>query len=197
VAEPEAAAPQPAAAAAHWPATRLIRDYVTNALSRPLDKATKAVFGKLHAAQVKLRRTQPLKYKKNLRYVLGLRETVRGISVKRIRLVVLAPDVEAVKCAGGLDDTIRGIIECCQEHGVPFYFALSRQSIAHAFLQFSNKVSCVGVYNADGAYDEMRAAVALANAAKAEYIDICRAAAAGDDSSGAAVTAATETSDIE
>ena len=174
---------------------RLIRDYVTNMLTKPLDKATVTLFQKLSEIQHKLRQSLSLKYKSKLRFVCGFRETIKNLSrallrsgidlnaakeeledknvvvdrKHRLKLVVLAPDVEPVPGPKGLDDSVARVIDMCNVAGVPYYFALNRTAMGHAFKKFNQKVAVVGVLSAEGAYEECKAAVALAREAKDEY----------------------------
>lgn len=51
---------------------------------------------------------------------------------------------------GGLDDTLDGIINSCQEHQIPVVFALKRQLLGKVLLK-KVPVSIVGIFNYDGA----------------------------------------------
>ena len=151
-----------------------IRDYVTNVLTRALDATTRQLIEKIRASQKRLKETQPLMLKKRLRYVLGLREVLKGFHVdaRRVRLVVIAPDVECVASEGALDDTVQGIIAKCRTNSVPFYFAMSRVALGAAFHQPHNRIAAFAVFNAEGAYDECRAAVTAASLAKKAYLEL-------------------------
>jgi ribosomal protein L7Ae-like RNA K-turn-binding protein len=149
-----------------WPPARVVRDYVTNVLTRELDRATEVLLSKLHDLQITLKREQPLKYAKQLRYVLGLREALRGLKVKRVKLVVIAPDVEAV---GVLDAQVLEVVRMCRDNNVPHFFACSRSAFGRSVRQYKNRISLVAFYSAQGAYDELRDVVRLGRAAKEAY----------------------------
>ena len=60
----------------------------------------------------------PVKAKAKKRYVVGLREIKKFLQVKKITLLILAPDVETVQIKGGLDDTISELIRLAKENEV-------------------------------------------------------------------------------
>jgi ribosomal protein L7Ae-like RNA K-turn-binding protein len=149
-----------------WPPQRVVRDYVTNLLSRPLDKAVEALVSKLCGLQAKLRKEQPLKYAKQMRYVLGMREAVRGLRARRVRLLIVAPDVEAIDV---LDSAVAEAVQLSRANGIPHVFACGRASFGRAVRQYRNRVSLVAIYSAQGAYDELREVVRLTREAQSAY----------------------------
>ena len=62
----------------------------------------------------------PIKAKAKKRYVVGLREIKKFLQVKKISILLLAPDVEPVQIKGGLDDTIAELIRLAQENEVNY-----------------------------------------------------------------------------
>jgi len=52
--------------------------------------------------------------------------------------------------AGGLDETLQGIISECQQQLVPFVFALNRSALGRACVR-KVPVSIVGIFNYEGA----------------------------------------------
>ena len=207
-----------------WPAGRLVRDYVTNVLSRGLDDAVGAFLSRLQFANTKLRTQQPLHFKARMRYVLGFREVLRGIAVGRVKFVIVAPDVEPAPGPGGLDDHLRRILAACgvafrpafqgiapaaggagapaaphlsdpsgsapqpaaaaaaaaaAQHHQQYHaggrhpprciFAMGRGALGRVFHQSQRNISAVGVFSADGAYDELRVMLAAAGSAMEEY----------------------------
>ena len=57
----------------------------------------------------------PIKAKAKRRYVVGLREIKKFLEVKKVKMLLLAPDVEPVQSKGGLDDVISDLIELAKE----------------------------------------------------------------------------------
>ena len=60
----------------------------------------------------------PIKAKARRRYVVGLREIKKFLQVKKVTMLLLAPDVEPVQSKGGLDDVITELINLAQENEV-------------------------------------------------------------------------------
>jgi ribosomal protein L7Ae-like RNA K-turn-binding protein len=61
-----------------------------------LDTVVFTMLRKLVAAQKKLHDTQPQHLKARTRYLTGLRETLRAVLNKKVKLLLIAPDVEPV-----------------------------------------------------------------------------------------------------
>ncbi len=66
----------------------------------------------------------PVKAKTRRRYVVGLREIKKFLQVKKITLLILAPDVETVKLKGGLDDTISELVRMSNENEVIIFLII-------------------------------------------------------------------------
>ena len=78
----------------------------------------------------------PIKAKAKKRYVVGLREIKKFLQVRKISILILAPDVEPVKVKGGLDDVITELISLAKENEVKFSSLLCM--INQMFLRHSN-----------------------------------------------------------
>eukprot|EP00904_Undaria_pinnatifida_P012408 jgi/Undpi1/8298/HiC_scaffold_25.g10767.m1 len=117
-----------------------------------LDTLTVDMLRILFKFQERVRLSDPVKYKARRRLVMGLKEVLKGVKAKKVRLVIVAPNVDAMSGDGGLDDKVKEIIDMAREGGTPVVFALSRRRIGKA-LGKCTKISAVGVYSFDGAYD--------------------------------------------
>ncbi|CAM9808295.1 unnamed protein product [Ectocarpus fasciculatus] len=105
--------------------------------------------------QERARLSDPAKAKTRRRLVVGLREVLRGVKAKKVRLLIVAPNVDAVGGEGGLDDKVVEIIDKAREGETPVVFALSKRKIGKA-LGKTIKVSAVGVYSFDGANEQQK-----------------------------------------
>lgn len=65
----------------------------------------------------------PLQSKRSRRFVLGLHEVRRGLLVNKIRLLLVATDVEA---CGVLDEKLAEIVAIAERQDVPVRFPLTR-----------------------------------------------------------------------
>ncbi|ETV98309.1 hypothetical protein, variant [Aphanomyces invadans] len=116
------------------PNTQAIREYVDQRVDvgGEVESMVVAFLGRLMSLQERARLTNPLKAKKTRRLVFGLREVKRGLK------------------NGGLDDIVMELINLARVHGIPVIFSLSKRKLGKALLK-TIRVSCVGVYNVDGA----------------------------------------------
>ncbi len=136
------------------------REYVTQELDLNIDKVVKQMLEKLDKFQKRLKKNEPLKFKMKRRYVVGLREVIRGMKSKKIIAVVMAPNIEKIETPGGLDTVVQTIIDLGKEKEIPIIYALSKRLIGKA-LGKQVKMSAVGIYSADGAFDEFKEALRL------------------------------------
>ncbi|EGZ25640.1 hypothetical protein PHYSODRAFT_483329, partial [Phytophthora sojae] len=83
------------------------------------------------------------------RLVLGLHEVRRGLLNKKIRLLVIATDLEGCEAVA---QEIAEIVAIAAEQEVPMLSPMNRRKLGRT-LQKKVRVSCVGVYSVDGAND--------------------------------------------
>ena len=68
---------------------------------------------KLKYFQDRLKATDPVKAKMRRRFVLGLREVRRGVMARKVKAVIMTPNIEQVETKGGLDTFVSDIIDVC------------------------------------------------------------------------------------
>ena len=167
---------------------RVVRDYVSNALTMELDSAVAKLLAKLCQVQAKVKKTVAKeKQRRQQRYLTGLRETLKGIKTRRVKLVIVAPDCEP---GGGLDDHVQQILSVCHEKNIPFIFALSRAGIGTALKLYRASVTSVAVISGDGAYEMLHEVTAEASKCRDLYRSITSAFVVHDDSPSPADVAA-------
>ena len=86
------------------------------------------------------------------RLVMGLREVCRGIRARKVKMIVMANNVDQY---GALDVKLQEILDLAKEHDLPVIFELNKRKIGKA-LGKTIKVSVVGIENADGAYEPFK-----------------------------------------
>eukprot|EP00741_Cyanophora_paradoxa_P024044 tig00021721_g23219.t1 len=160
--------PPPPPAAAQLPRESPYREYCSQVVSGAVSRAAAALLAKLVEFQTRLRTHDPINYKRKKRYVCGLREVQRGVEAGRVRCCVVAPDIEPVAAPGGLDDILAAILAASRARAIPVVFALSRNRLGRA-LGKRMKMSVVGIYNPDGAHEQYREMLTLAEAAREEW----------------------------
>lgn len=87
-------------------------------MSEELDTCVKQLLQDVVRFQDRQFAKDPVKAKAKRRYVVGLREIKKFLQVRKITLLILAPDIETVKIKGGLDDTIEELIELAKLNSV-------------------------------------------------------------------------------
>ncbi|RQM14201.1 hypothetical protein B5M09_005303 [Aphanomyces astaci] len=107
-----------------------------------------AFLGRLMSLQERARLTNPLKAKKTRRLVFGLREVKRGVKNGKVVCLMVAYNIDECAAEGGLDDKVMELIDLARLHNTPVIFSLRK--LGKALLK-TIRVSCVGVYNVDGA----------------------------------------------
>lgn len=86
------------------------------------------------------------------RLVMGLREVARGIRAHKIKMVIMANNLDQY---GAIDDKLQEILDACGEEDIPVVFELNKRKLGKA-LGKSIKVSVVGIQNADGAHEPFK-----------------------------------------
>jgi ribosomal protein L7Ae-like RNA K-turn-binding protein len=93
------------------------------------------------------------------RLVLGLREAARGIRSHKVKMVVMANNLDEY---GAIDEKLQEIIDLAHNEGVPLFFEFTKRSLGKAVGK-SIKIAVVGVQNAEGAHQQFKKLVSLAS----------------------------------
>ncbi|KAF0685621.1 Aste57867_22520 [Aphanomyces stellatus] len=136
------------------PNAQAIREYVDQAIDvgGEFENLVTAFLGRLMSLQERARLTNPLKAKKTRRLVFGLREVKRGLKNGKIMCLMVAYNIDECAAEGGLDDKVIELIDLARVLKITVIFSLSKRKLGKALLK-SIRVSCVGIYNVDGAND--------------------------------------------
>ena len=108
------------------------------------------MLGELMRLQLRAKENKNAKARRRL--VMGLREVARGIRAKKVKMVVLANNLDEY---GALDSKLEAILTLANDNDIPVIFDLNKRKIGKA-LGKTIKVSVVGIENADGAYDSFK-----------------------------------------
>ncbi|CAM9142967.1 unnamed protein product [Lampetra planeri] len=109
-----------------------------------------------------------MKARMKRRIVMGLREVLKHLKLRKVKCVIISPNCERVQAKGGLDEALHAIIDTCREQGVPFIFALSRKALGRCVNKMV-PVSLVGIFNYDGAQDHYHKMIELSSEARRAY----------------------------
>ncbi|XP_034265924.1 selenocysteine insertion sequence-binding protein 2 isoform X1 [Pantherophis guttatus] len=148
--------------------SRRFRDYCTQVLSKEVDSCVTDLLKELVRFQDRLYQKDPVKAKTKRRIVLGLREVLKHLKLKKLKCVIISPNCEKIQSKGGLDETLHLIIDTACEQNIPFVFALNRKDLGHCVNKLV-PVSVVGIFSYDGAQDHFHKMVELTMEARLAY----------------------------
>ncbi|KAG9261827.1 selenocysteine insertion sequence-binding protein 2 [Astyanax mexicanus] len=148
--------------------SRKFREYCSQMLSKDVDECVTTLLKELVRFQDRLYQKDPMKARMKRRLVMGLREVLKHLKLRKVKCVIISPNCERVQSKGGLDEALHTIIDTCREQGVPFVFALSRKSLGRC-VNKAVPVSLVGIFNYDGAQDHYHKMIELTSQARKAY----------------------------
>ncbi|XP_073201009.1 selenocysteine insertion sequence-binding protein 2 isoform X3 [Lepidochelys kempii] len=154
--------------------SRRFRDYCSQVLSKEVDSCVTDLLKELVRFQDRLYQKDPVKAKTKRRLVMGLREVLKHLKLKKLKCVVISPNCEKIQSKGGLDETLHTIIGCACEQNIPFVFALNRKALGRC-VNKAVPVSVVGIFSYDGAQDHFHKMVELTMEARHAYKDMVAA----------------------
>ncbi|XP_035165070.1 selenocysteine insertion sequence-binding protein 2 isoform X2 [Oxyura jamaicensis] len=154
--------------------SRRFRDYCSQVLSKEVDSCVTDLLKELVRFQDRLYQKDPVKAKIKRRLVMGLREVLKHLKLKKLKCVIISPNCEKIQSKGGLDDTLHNIIDCACEQNIPFVFALNRKALGRC-VNKAVPVSVVGIFSYDGAQDHFHRMVQLTTEARKAYKDMIAA----------------------
>ncbi|NXO01121.1 SEBP2 protein, partial [Rhinopomastus cyanomelas] len=154
--------------------SRNFRDYCSQVLSKEVDSCVTDLLKELVRFQDRLYQKDPVKAKVKRRLVMGLREVLKHLKLKKLKCVIISPNCEKIQSKGGLDETLHNIIDCACEQNIPFVFALNRKALGRC-VNKAVPVSVVGIFSYDGAQDHFHRMVQLTTEARKAYRDMIAA----------------------
>ncbi|XP_029294931.1 selenocysteine insertion sequence-binding protein 2-like [Cottoperca gobio] len=168
IVEQQTTSPVPCPASRPKIHSRKFRDYCSQMLSKDVDQCVTALLKELVRFQDRLYQKDPMKARMKRRIVMGLREVLKHLKLRKVKCVVISPNCERIQSKGGLDEALYTIIDTCREQGVPFVFALSRKALGRC-VNKAVPVSLVGIFNYDGAQDFYHKMIELSSEARTAY----------------------------
>ncbi|XP_020782827.2 selenocysteine insertion sequence-binding protein 2 [Boleophthalmus pectinirostris] len=148
--------------------SRKFREYCTQMLSKDVDECVTTLLKELVRFQDRLYQKDPMKAHMKRRIVMGLREVLKHLKLRKVKCVIISPNCERSQAKGGLDEALHSIIDTCREQEVPFIFALSRKALGRC-VKKAVPVSLVGIFNFDGAQDIYHKMIELSSEARKAY----------------------------
>ncbi|KAI2664383.1 Selenocysteine insertion sequence-binding protein 2 [Labeo rohita] len=135
---------------------------------KDVDECVSTLLKELVRFQDRLYQKDPMKARMKRRLVMGLREVLKHLKLRKVKCVIISPNCERIQSKGGLDEALHTIIDTCRDQGVPFVFALSRKALGRC-VNKAVPVSLVGIFNYDGAQDHYHKMIELSAEARKAY----------------------------
>lgn len=132
------------------------RDYATVVNDESVKLLLIELLGELMRLQKRAIDENNTKAKRRL--VMGLREVARGIRSHKVKMVVMANNLDEY---GVIDDKLQEIIDLAKSEGVPLFFEFTKRTLGKA-LGKSIKIAVVGIQNADGAHQPFKKLTSIA-----------------------------------
>uniref|UniRef100_H2XSD2 Ribosomal protein eL8/eL30/eS12/Gadd45 domain-containing protein n=1 Tax=Ciona intestinalis TaxID=7719 RepID=H2XSD2_CIOIN len=151
--------------------SRRYREYCCQVLDKRVDEMSNQMLQRLVYFQDRLYKTDPAKAKRKRRVVLGFREVTKHLKMKKLRCVIISPNLEKIESKGGLDDVLHEILDLCKEQNIPYVFALGKKALGRAVSK-TVPVSIVGVFDYSGAEAQFKQLVELVKEAQLQYKDM-------------------------
>ncbi|PNF14760.1 hypothetical protein B7P43_G08341 [Cryptotermes secundus] len=151
--------------------SRRFREYCDNSLTVPLTSSVKLLIKDIVKFQDRQYHRDPVKAFARRRYVLGFREVMKYLQLKKLKLIIIAPDLEVSKLKGGIYDRVAQLKEQCTAQGVTYLFALSRRELG--ILTFKNVgISIMGIFRYEGSENNFKNVVESLAGARTHYQQI-------------------------
>jgi ribosomal protein L7Ae-like RNA K-turn-binding protein len=93
------------------------------------------------------------------RLVMGLREVARGIRAHKTKIVVMANNLDQY---GAIDEKLQEIIDLAREESVPIFYEFNKRGLGKAIGK-NIKIGVIGVQNAEGAHQQFKKLISIAN----------------------------------
>ncbi|XP_016321296.1 selenocysteine insertion sequence-binding protein 2-like isoform X2 [Sinocyclocheilus anshuiensis] len=148
--------------------SRKFRDYCNQVLRKDVDECVSSLLKELVRFQDRLFQKDPMKARMKRRLVMGLREVLKHLKLRKVKCIIISPNCERIQSKGGLDEALHTIIDTCRDQGIPFVFALSRKALGRC-VNKAVPVSLVGIFNYDGAQDHYHKMIELSAEARKAY----------------------------
>lgn len=148
--------------------SRRFREYCTQILDKDIDTCCTSLLHELVRFQDRMYHKDPTKAKSKRRVVLGLREVTKHLKLKKIKCVIISPNLEKIQSKGGLDEALNNILTMCQDQNVPFVFALGRRALGRACAKLV-PVSVAGIFNYEGCEEKFNQLISLTHKGREAY----------------------------
>uniref|UniRef100_A0A182K9M2 Ribosomal protein eL8/eL30/eS12/Gadd45 domain-containing protein n=1 Tax=Anopheles christyi TaxID=43041 RepID=A0A182K9M2_9DIPT len=145
--------------------SRNFRPYCDHFISDELRDLAEDVVVKLFNFQSRAYAKNAIKAVANKRFVVGFNEVLKLLELRKVRLVLIAPDLEPNET---IDQMVSSVKMLCRQSQVPYLFALKRRKIGFHLLKKA-PISCVGVLSYSGCEDTVKQMLSVVEQERESY----------------------------
>lgn len=135
--------------------SRRYRDYCDHLRDPQITETSEALLKDLFRFQKRAYEKNEIKARAHQRYVVGFSQTLRSLDTNKIKILLLAPDLEPSPGPGGIDEMVANIKEKCKRSEVFYCFPLPRRRMGYLLLKKA-PISCVAVLDYSGAEEHVK-----------------------------------------
>ncbi|XP_021959953.1 selenocysteine insertion sequence-binding protein 2-like [Folsomia candida] len=149
--------------------TRKFRDYCDMFVTKELHGLVIPLMQELHRLQDRIYKTDPIKLQTKRRFVNGIKEVLSSMRLRKVQLVILAPDIEPHSGDGGLDDKTSEVLSLAAEKNIPYIFSGNRYILGRCIKQTKSPVSAIAILDKQSVEDMFNKLLEAAESLREQY----------------------------
>ncbi|KAJ6636389.1 Selenocysteine insertion sequence-binding protein 2 [Pseudolycoriella hygida] len=148
--------------------SRKFRPYCDNFATLELQSLTEALLRDIFRFQDRAYKKNEVKARSQRRYVVGFKESMRQLDIGKVKLLIIAPDLEESLENGGLSQLVNEMKTKCNKNEIPYVFSLKRRQLGYVLYR-KVPVSCVGILNYQGSEENSQKLLQLLKEEKLRF----------------------------
>lgn len=153
--------------------SRVFRSYCDHLITDELRDLAENIVTKLFQFQANAYGKNPIKAVSHKRYCVGFNEVLKHLETRKIKLVLIAPDLES---NDSIDQLVERAKSICRQHQVPYVFTIKRRKLGFHLMK-KVPVSCLGIINYSGVDDTVKRMLTVAKQEHINYRNLVAAEA--------------------
>lgn len=150
--------------------------YCDHLITDELRDLAENVVSKLFQFQASAYGKNPIKAVSHKRYCVGFNEVLKHLETRKIKLVLIAPDLES---NDSIDQLVERVKSICRQNRVPYVFTIKRRKLGFHLMK-KVPVSCLGIINYSGVDDTVKRMLAIAKQEHINYRNLTAASATAE-----------------
>ncbi|XP_055638618.1 selenocysteine insertion sequence-binding protein 2 [Toxorhynchites rutilus septentrionalis] len=145
--------------------SRTFRTYCDHFVTDDLRSQTETLVTKLFQFQTSAYGKNPIKAVSNKRYCVGFNEVLKYLETHKLKLVLIAPDLEP---NDSIDQLVARVKAMCRQTKVPYVFGVKRRKLGFHLMK-KVPVSCLGVLSYSGADETVKQILEITEQERVNY----------------------------